>query len=229
MINHLLLEPYFRLVIAVLIGGLIGLDRAYRGRAAGFRTHILVCLASCLLMVMTNYQWATIPIDYQEMVRMDPARMAQGVMTGIGFLGAGAMMQDKQTIRGLTTAASIWITASIGLVIGAGFYGAAIMATVLTLVTLSIFNRLINLLPLRHYALLIVRFSRDQYWSENKIKNMLNERKIVVSNFSFKLNEQMLTYQMTIRTSDLNEYSFVVSEFMASKEVEAFSLKPMGE
>jgi len=229
MLSHLLLEPYFRLIIAVLIGGFIGLDRAFRGRAAGFRTHILVCLASCLLMVMTNHQWASIPIGYQEMVRMDPARMAQGVMTGIGFLGAGAMMQDKQTIRGLTTAASIWITAAIGLVIGAGFYGAALAAALLTLVTLSIFNRLINLLPLRHYALLIVRFSREQYWSEDQIKKLLIDHKMDVSNFSFKLTEQVLSYQMTLRTSNLDEYSAVVHKFMVSSEVEEFSLKPMGD
>ena len=211
------------------MGGLIGLDRAYRGRAAGFRTHILVCLASCLLMVMTNYQWAAIPIEYHEMVRVDPARMAQGVMTGIGFLGAGAMMQDKQTIRGLTTAASIWITASIGLVIGAGFYGAALLALLLTLITLSIFNRLINLLPLRHYALLIIRFSRDKYWSESHIKSMLSDYNLDVSNFSFKLNDHIFSYQMTIRTSNLDQYSIVVDKLMASSEVEEFSLKPMGD
>jgi len=229
MLSHLLLEPYLKLIIAVLMGGLIGLDRAYRGRAAGFRTHILVCLASCLLMVMTHHQWSTIPLGYHDMVRMDPARMAQGVMTGIGFLGAGAMMQDKQTIRGLTTAASIWITAAIGLVIGSGFYGAALIAALLTLVTLSIFNRLINLLPLRHYALLVVRFSRGQYWTETHIKRMLIEHNMDVSNFSFKLTEQMLSYQMTIRTSSLDQYSAVVAKFMASSEVEAFSLKPMGD
>ena len=229
MLSHLLFEPYFRLIIAVFMGGLIGLDRAYRGRAAGFRTHILVCLASCLLMIMTNHQWTTMPIAYQEMVRIDPARMAQGVMTGIGFLGAGAMMQDKQTIRGLTTAASIWITAAIGLVIGAGFYGAALIAALLTLVTLSIFNRLINLLPLRHYALLIVRFSREHYWSEEQIKKLLVNHKMDVSNFSFKLTGQVLSYQMTLRTSNLDEYSAVVNKFMASSEVEEFSLKPMGD
>ena len=229
MLDNVLIEPYLRLVLAVLIGGLIGLDRAYRGRAAGFRTHILVCLSSCLLMVMTNYQWATVPLDYESMVRIDPARMAQGVMTGIGFLGAGSMMQDKQTIRGLTTAASIWITASIGLVIGAGFYGAALIAAVLTLITLSIFNHIINSFPLRHYALLIVRFSRESYWPETKVKELIASHKMEVSNFSFKLYEQMLSYQMTIRTSSLDQYSRVVNDFMASNDVEAFSLKPMGE
>jgi putative Mg2+ transporter-C (MgtC) family protein len=180
-------------------------------------------------MVMTEFQWARIPIGYQEMVRIDPARMAQGVMTGIGFLGAGALMQDKQTIRGLTTAASIWITAAIGLVIGAGFYGAALIATLLTLVTLSLFNLLINLLPLRHYALLIVQFSRESYLPEDTIKNLLIDHKMVVSNLSYKLSGQKLSYQMTIRTNKLDEYSKVVNQLMASNDVEAFSLKPMGE
>jgi len=229
MFSDFFLEPYLRLAFAVLMGGLIGLDRAYRGRAAGFRTHILVCLASCLLMVMTDFQWANIPTQYEGMVRIDPARMAQGIMTGIGFLGAGAMMQDKQTVRGLTTAASIWITAAIGLVIGAGFYGAAVIAAFLTLITLSIFNRLINFLPLRHYAMLVMRFSRKQYWSEAQVKAMMAEHQMVVSNFSFKLNGNNLAYQMTIRTDNLDEYSRVVEILMASEQVKAFSLRPMGD
>ncbi len=229
MFSDFLLEPYIRLVIAVLIGGVIGLDRAYRGRAAGFRTHILVCLASCLLMVLTDFQWMQIPSHYVEMVRIDPARMAQGVMTGIGFLGAGAMMQDKQTVRGLTTAASIWITAAIGLVIGAGFYSAAVIAASLTLITLSIFNRLIDILPLRHYAKLVISFSSESYWPETQVKSILKEHKMVISNFSFKLSENKLSYQMTIRTSHQSEYTRVVEIFMASEQVKEFSLRPMGD
>src|SRR5262245_10348885 len=94
---------------AILIGALIGLERTFHGRPAGFRTHALVCLASALLMCVTVYQmhWMTeVPIDT---IRADPTRMAQGIMTGIGFLGAGVIFKEGLTVRGLTTAASIWV------------------------------------------------------------------------------------------------------------------------
>lgn len=103
---------------AVLAGGIIGAERSYHGRPAGFRTHSLVCMASSLLMLLTVYQIELLPNLPLESIRIDPTRMAQGIMTGIGFLGAGVIMREKLTIRGLTTAASIWMTASIGILIG---------------------------------------------------------------------------------------------------------------
>jgi putative Mg2+ transporter-C (MgtC) family protein len=111
-----------RVLGALLIGGLIGFERTFHGRPAGFRTHSLVCVASALLMLVTVYQsqWMTeTPLDA---IRTDPTRMAQGIKTGIGFLGAGVIFKEGLTVRGLTTAASIWITAAIGILVGIGFY-----------------------------------------------------------------------------------------------------------
>lgn len=102
------------LLVATAAGGLIGLERSYHGRPAGFRTHTLVCVASSLLMVVTMYQNRWFVGASLDTVRIDPTRMAQGVMTGIGFLGAGVIMREGLTVRGLTTAASIWITAESG-------------------------------------------------------------------------------------------------------------------
>jgi putative Mg2+ transporter-C (MgtC) family protein len=104
-----------RIAAALLIGGLIGFERTFHGRPAGFRTHALVSVASALLMLVTVYQadWMTAaPLDT---IRTDPTRMAQGIMTGIGFLGAGVIFKEGLTVRGLTTAASIWVTAAIGI------------------------------------------------------------------------------------------------------------------
>src|SRR6476620_5676581 len=129
-----------RIVGALLIGGLIGLERTFHGRPAGFRTHSLVCLASSLLMLVTVYQnqWMTVvPLDA---IRTDPTRMAQGIMTGIGFLGAGVIFKEGLTVRGLTTAASIWITAAIGILVGIGFWFAAVVGAVATLTVLAIFR-----------------------------------------------------------------------------------------
>src|SRR5215207_722660 len=126
--SHQELIVIFRIAVALLVGGLIGLERSFHGRPAGFRTHALVCIASALLMLVTVYQneWMThVAIDA---IRTDPTRMAQGIMTGIGFLGAGVIFKEGLSVRGLTTAASIWMTSSIGILIGIGFWLPAILA-----------------------------------------------------------------------------------------------------
>jgi len=141
-----------RIGAGLLVGGLIGLERSLHGRPAGFRTHALVCVASALLMLVTVYQseWMTaVPLDA---IRTDPTRMAQGIMTGIGFLGAGVIFKEGLTVRGLTTAASIWITSALGILVGIGFYSAASVGTVATLLVLSAFRRIERALPSEFYA-----------------------------------------------------------------------------
>src|SRR5258706_1666581 len=107
------------LIYALLAGSLVGFERNYHGRPAGFRTHALVCLSSSLLMLVTLYQGRWFTPTGLERISLDPTRMAQGIMTGIGFLGAGAIMKEGLSVRGLTTAASIWITEPIGYLFGA--------------------------------------------------------------------------------------------------------------
>src|SRR5262249_5306752 len=135
-----LLIMSLRILGALLIGGLIGLERSFHGRPAGCRRHALVCVASALLMLVTVYQNQWMPQVAHDAIRTDPTRMAQGIMTGIGFLGAGVIFKEGLTVRGLTTAASIWITAAIGILIGIGFYFPAILGAVITLAVLAIFR-----------------------------------------------------------------------------------------
>src|SRR5262245_56905049 len=151
-------EISFRLVAALLAGGLIGLERSYRGRAAGFRTHALVCIASSLLMLVTVYESHWFSSVAGARVTIDPTRMAQGIMTGIGFLGAGVIVKEGLSVRGLTTAASIWVTAAIGILTAIGFYFAAGLGTVLTLGTLSLFRWIEGKIPTEHYANFTVCF-----------------------------------------------------------------------
>jgi putative Mg2+ transporter-C (MgtC) family protein len=146
-----------RLTAALLIGGLIGLERSYHGRPAGFRTHMLVCLSTSLLMLVTVYETRWISTISDGRISLDPTRMAQGIMTGIGFLGAGTIMKEGLSVRGLTTAASIWITAAIGILVGIGFYFPAGLATVLTLGTLSVFRWVESRIPAEFYAQFLVR------------------------------------------------------------------------
>ena len=114
------IEMILRLLAALGAGAFIGYERSFHGRPAGLRTHVLVCLASALLMLVTVYEdhW----VRSQGESRLDPTRMAQGIMTGIGFLGAGVIVKEGLNVRGLTTAASIWITAAIGVLAGVGLY-----------------------------------------------------------------------------------------------------------
>ena len=125
-------EIIMRLVLSVILSGLIGLERQIHRRTAGLRTHILVSLGSCLIMLTSLYIFDI----YKNEVPLDPARIAAGVITGIGFLGAGAIIRDREGVKGLTTAASLWVVAGIGLATGCGFYKAALFTTVLALLTL---------------------------------------------------------------------------------------------
>ena len=119
-----------RLFIAGILGAVIGLDREYRAKEAGYRTHFLVSLGSALIMIVSQYGFQQ--IIQESSVSLDPSRVAAQVVSGIGFIGAGTIIIQKQFVRGLTTAAGIWATAGIGLAIGAGMYGIGVAATVLT-------------------------------------------------------------------------------------------------
>lgn len=162
---------FARMFLAVMAGGLIGLERSFHGRAAGFRTHTLVCLASALLLLLTDSRL----IVTSEAIRMDPLRTVQGIMTGIGFLGAGVILKEGASIRGLTTAASIWITAAIGIAIGNGNFILAFLAAGLTLVTLVIFRWIENSFPGHRWALLTVRLSRTAGFRELALQELIRE------------------------------------------------------
>ncbi len=134
-----------RLALTVLLSGLIGLERQLHKRTAGLRTHILVSLGSCLIMLTSLYVFDI----YKEIANPDPARIAAGVITGIGFLGAGTIIREREGVRGLTTAASLWVVAGIGLAVGCGFKKAAIYATVISIIVLLILRFAEDLIYLR--------------------------------------------------------------------------------
>ena len=125
-------EIIIRLVLSLILSGLIGLERQMHRRTAGLRTHILVSLGSCLIMLTSLYIFDI----YKNEVPLDPARIAAGVITRIGFLGAGTIIREREGVKGLTTAASLWVVAGIGLATGCGFYKAALFTTILALLTL---------------------------------------------------------------------------------------------
>lgn len=135
-----------RLALSVFLSGLIGIERQLHRRDAGLRTHILVALGSCLIMLTSIYVFDI----YKDKASVDPARIAAGVITGIGFLGAGTIIREREGVRGLTTAASLWFVAGVGLSVGIGFYSAAFLATVFALT-----------------VLLVLRYAEEKFFNKN--------------------------------------------------------------
>lgn len=135
------LDFIIRIFVASLLGGAIGLEREYRDKAAGFRTHFLVALGSALFMIISAYGFEGVLVgDFNAPVRLDVSRIAAQVVTGIGFIGAGTIIFQKNAVRGLTTAAGVWVTAAIGMACGGGMYILAIVSTALVLIGLEAFN-----------------------------------------------------------------------------------------
>ncbi len=131
-------ELLLRLVLSCVLGGIIGYERQSRRKSAGLRTNVLVCLGSCLIMVMSVEMYQ----EVEGKTNADPARLAAQVVSGIGFLGAGAIMKEGLSVTGLTTAACLWVVAGVGLAVGAGFYTGALMSTALVFVTLGRLSRI---------------------------------------------------------------------------------------
>src|SRR5687768_14911176 len=192
------------LLTALAAGGLIGFERSFHGRPAGFRTHTLVCVASSALMLVTLYGGQWFPAAFSGNINLDPTRMAQGIMTGIGFLGAGVIFKEGLTVRGLTTAASIWVTAAIGILIGIGFHFAATVGAVATLSVLAAFRFLERRLPTEFYAHHSLTFEHDAVMGEPDLRRLLSEHGFTIANLSYRMSDtdKRFEYRMVIKTRD---------------------------
>lgn len=225
------LTVLFRLVASLIAGGIIGLERTYHGRPAGFRTHALVCASSTLLVLLSVYQWDLLPNVPQDTIRVDPTRMAQGIMTGIGFLGAGVIVKERFAVRGLTTAASIWITAAIGIVIGMGFYSAASAGTALALGTLSIFRWVESTMPVVRFAKLTVRFPRQNLMTQSELLDIVRAHDISAYNPSYHLEDEgrVFQYQMSVRTRDAANLHYLAETLCKLEQVQEFTIVPTSD
>lgn len=156
-----------RLLLASLLGALIGLEREIHGRTAGFRTHLLVALGSALFVVVSiNFHFAYGNFSGSGVVGVDPGRIAAQVVTGIGFLGAGAIIREKSSVRGLTTAACLWVAAAIGVACGSGLYTMSIVVTCIAIVSLVALKKIEGLLARDSYAMLTV----ESDWVEGQLE-----------------------------------------------------------
>ncbi len=226
-----LLDITIRLCAAWAAGSLIGLERTYHGRPAGFRTHALVCTASSLLMLLPAFQGDWLPGLAQDVIRTDPTRMAQGIMTGIGFLGAGVIFKEGLTVRGLTTAASIWMTASLGILYGIGMYFPAVLATLITFIILSVFRWFESRLSGQFYAHHTLSFDRDKVMPEDDVLELLLKHGFSVANVSYRINDDgsFFEYRTVIRTDDKTNATTLAAELRDMQNVRAFSISPTGD
>lgn len=187
----------FRLLLALVAGALVGLERESHAKPAGFRTYIIICVASCLLMLISIF----IPQTFANFKNGDPGRIASQVVTGIGFLGAGAILRFGVNIKGMTSAATIWAVAAIGMAIGCGFYIAAALAVLLTLFslyTLEIIEE--KVLGWKSYKRLTFICSRKPGVFE-KIQSVIGKHNLKIFDWEMaeKLDEQKITYSVVTR------------------------------
>jgi putative Mg2+ transporter-C (MgtC) family protein len=170
-----------RLFLAIILSGLIGIERESVRRPAGFRTHILVCVGSTLVMLVGIYIFE----KYKYETTLDPVRLSAQVISGIGFLGAGTIIRDGSTVKGLTTAAGLWAVACIGLAIGAGFYLAAILTTVLVFITLLIFSNVEKYIKQRRNYIRVKLLITNKPGQLGKIGQVLGEINVNIVSIEF--------------------------------------------
>ena len=194
----------FRLVLSAVLSGIVGFEREFHGRAAGFRTHILLCVGSTLIMLTSIHIFDV----YSSRVPIDPARLAAGVVTGIGFLGAGTIMRYKASVRGLTTATSLWVVAGIGLAVGSGLYFGSIFTTIIAVVALMFFSKLEHVMIRKDWYKTIIIETKDGVEQLKKIREALFEYGSEINDFEVDRSEDgmnmILKFDLKLSTNKHN-------------------------
>lgn len=193
-----------RLFVAGAMGVLIGLEREYRAKEAGYRTHFLVALGSALMMIVSQYGF--MEVLKTDLIRLDPSRIAAQVVSGIGFIGAGTIILQKQIVRGLTTAAGIWATSGIGLAVGAGMYAVGISATLLVLLGLETLSYFFKSIGLRN---MMIDFSTDEKEAIKRVSKKFNTRNYVVVSYemteAYTNGKNVYHVSMVVKAKRMNE------------------------
>ncbi len=178
------------LIGALLLGLMVGYERSYHGRAAGMRTYGLVCMASCALTVIGGYPQFWFGGQDAALISTDPTRVIQGIVTGIGFLGAGVIMREGFNISGLTTAASIWASSVIGVMVGVGFYLSAMGLAFLCAMSMIFLSKLEAWLPSRHAVAITMRFKKDYIPREDALRSIALSRGYEIAGGSLMIGSE---------------------------------------
>lgn len=217
-------EFIIRIFVAAVLGGLIGLEREYRAKEAGFRTHFLVALGSSLFMILSQYGFDT-PLAILQKTSFDPSRIASQVVTGIGFIGAGIIIFQKNVIRGLTTAAGLWVTSAIGLTCGAGLYILASATTILVLLCLEVLNVILQRFGTRNISVTITSKSEDNI---KGIFKLMKKESIEVYSYNMKERNVSGTHKFTVTMElKMRRYKYETILFDIISKFEGAELESM--
>ncbi|MGI6242064.1 MAG: MgtC/SapB family protein [Prevotella sp.] len=215
--DNLIIENSFRLISALILGGIIGLEREYRSKDAGFRTHFLVALGAALFTIVSQY-------GFGEGMK-DSSRVAAQVVSGIGFIGAGLIVFQKNVVRGLTTAAGLWVTAAIGMACGVGMYSIAVIVTVLILFGLEVLN---GVIPQMTTTTLQVSFTSPSRESAKRVVEQI--KKHCLEMFSFELHSRhssqgsLYEVRMEIKVQSDDQKRHILDDVEESDDVTMVSI-----
>jgi putative Mg2+ transporter-C (MgtC) family protein len=218
-------EAIVRTIVALVAGGAIGLERSYHGRAAGLRTYALVSFGSALLVAGGQYEL------FSARDSGEVTRIIQGIVTGIGFLGAGVIVKEGFSVRGLTTAASIWVASAIGIVLGAGSYWMGLAATAVTLVALTILRQIEDRLPSQTFVHFEVGFRRASAMDEERLRELIRHYGFTISEFAYRLDarSQSLEYRGVIWSNAASGLQELERGLLALPDVLHFRMSPRRE
>ena len=203
---HLADVTTVKLMLSLILGGILGLERQRQGRAAGLRTHVLVCFASTALITCFSY----LPEQY-EFVRLQPLRLAAGIMTGMGFIGAGTIMRSHNYVRGLTTSACLWLTAAIGIIIGFGHYSLAIKTCLLSFLVLLLLRKIDNVIKKEQFFILTIVTGLEDT-GLNHVIHLCRQQggKVLDLNIKKDKNKSRVVYRIQLRLPHaINNKKFV--------------------
>ena len=206
-------EFILRLVLAAILGGLVGYERESHSKEAGFRTHILVALGSALIMMVSQYGFFEV---IQTNIKVDPSRIAAQVVSGVGFLGAGVIFKENGSIKGLSTAAGLWCVAALGLSIGCGLYTLAILATVLILIVFEILSRISK----KFYNLYIELQIKSNLNSFEDLKSRLIKSNTKILSYKFLKTDTCNIINLKIKTKNSSELHTILNVISMSKSLE---------
>ncbi|RMG03654.1 MAG: MgtC/SapB family protein [Nitrospirae bacterium] len=217
-------EIVFRLLLGALFGGIIGFERQAHGRPAGFRTHLLVCTASVLIMIV-SLEYYNLSAQNPEFIRIDPARIAAGAITGVGFLGAGVIIKTGLTVQGLTTAACLWMVSAIGLSTGSGLYLPATVTFLITFFALWVLRKIESGVPRLKYKVLTVVRKRGTGGGE--VLALLKEMGFSTSSFDLEYDrvKDEETLHLTITYRDDSLLDLLSKKLGEDKEIRRFVLR----
>lgn len=201
------MEFIFRVFVAALLGGMIGFEREYRAKEAGLRTHFLVAMGSALFMIVSQYGFNAV---LSTSITLDPSRVAAQVVSGIGFIGAGTIIFQKHVIKGLTTAAGLWVTSAIGLACGSGLYLLSVASTLLVLLCLETIFFILMRIGSRTISVTISTTEREKI---KKVVNQLREDCVTMDSYEMKRHGELFVVSMELKVKR-NNYRNRIIEFM---------------